>query len=159
MKQIFISHIRPILDFCSPVWNTGYIGDIRSLEAVQRRWTKQIDGLSELPYNERLRSLSLFSIWGRLLRADLIQVWKITHGLAPTLSDILQLSTIRRTRGHPYKLTVCRSRTEGRRRFFTNRVVSKWNNLPTHVVTSSSLNVFKSSLHLALGDLLYYYHD
>ena len=159
MKQIYIAHIRPLLDFCSPVWNTGYIADIRSLEAVQRRWTKRIDGFSDMQYSDRLRHLSLFSIWGRLLRADLVLAWKITHELSPPLANILSQSGAGITRGHRFKLVVYRSETEARRRFFTRRVVTTWNNLPSHVVESTSLDMFKSRLHKALGDLLYYYHD
>ncbi|KAK4309434.1 hypothetical protein Pmani_018931 [Petrolisthes manimaculis] len=42
MKTLFISDVRPLLDFASPVWNTGFLGDMRLLESVQRRWTKQV---------------------------------------------------------------------------------------------------------------------
>ena len=35
MVSLFVSHIRPIMDFCSSVWNVGYLGDIRLLESVQ----------------------------------------------------------------------------------------------------------------------------
>ena len=62
------------------LWNTGYAEDLRKLERVQRRWTKQVEGLGELPYSERLRQLKLYSVQGRLLRADLIQYWRILHG-------------------------------------------------------------------------------
>ena len=101
MRQIFIAHICPIMDFCSPLWNTGYIGDCRSLESIQRRWTRDIDGFSNLSYHDRLSRLSLYSVWGRCLRADLILVWKIMHGVIPCRSDILVRSTVGRTRGHP----------------------------------------------------------
>ena len=159
MKTVFISHIRPILDFCSSVWNLDYVMDVRSLESVQRRWTKKTDGFSLLPYHERLRRLSLFSVWGRLLRADLILAWKITHDLIPSLSGILVPSTNTHTRGHQYKLAVRRTKTEARRRFFSNRVVTTWNNLPSEVVMSPSLQIFKSRLHEALGDLLFFYYE
>ena len=36
MVTLFVSHIRPILDYCSCVWNVGYEGDMLLLEAVQR---------------------------------------------------------------------------------------------------------------------------
>ena len=41
-------HIRPILEYCSSVWNLGYIADINLLESVQRRWTKNIQGMEHL---------------------------------------------------------------------------------------------------------------
>ena len=33
----FTSHIRPLLDYCSCVWNVGYLADLRRLESVQKR--------------------------------------------------------------------------------------------------------------------------
>ena len=32
MVRVFISHIRPILDYCSCVWNVGYEGDLNFLK-------------------------------------------------------------------------------------------------------------------------------
>ncbi|KAK3858420.1 hypothetical protein Pcinc_035394 [Petrolisthes cinctipes] len=59
MVTILKSHIRPILEFGSTVWNTGYLGDLGLLESVQRRWTKHIDGLADLSYTNRLKALNL----------------------------------------------------------------------------------------------------
>ena len=55
MTTLFISHIRPILDYCSTVWNHGYLGNVRLLESVQRRWTANVSGLEGLSYPERLQ--------------------------------------------------------------------------------------------------------
>ena len=73
MITLFVSHIRPIMDFCSKVWNVCYLGDIRLLESVQRRWTREIADVSQLAYEERLKALELFSIYSRLLHADPIK--------------------------------------------------------------------------------------
>ena len=64
----------------SCVWNTGYLGDLRLLQSVQRRWTKQIASVEALDYAGRLRALQLFSVKGRLFRVDLIQCWKLFNG-------------------------------------------------------------------------------
>ena len=57
MKAVFVSHIRPIIEWCSVVWSTGFLGDSRALEKVQRRWTERVDGLSEVPYGILIRCL------------------------------------------------------------------------------------------------------
>ena len=79
MVPLYVSHITPIMDFCSNVWNVGYLGDVRLLKSVQQKWTREIANISHLAYVERSKALELFSIFGRLLRADLIKCWKIFH--------------------------------------------------------------------------------
>ncbi|MPC51418.1 hypothetical protein E2C01_045262 [Portunus trituberculatus] len=62
MITLFKSHIRPLLEFSSIVWNTGYLGNQKLLESTQRRWTKQIAGMTDLNYADRLQTLNLYSI-------------------------------------------------------------------------------------------------
>ena len=159
MVTLFVSHIRPILDYCSTVWNVGYVGDLKLLESVQRRWTKQVEGLGDLEYGERLRQLQLFSIKGRLLRSDLVKCWKVVcgDGVAADLSVLFDRAPDRRTRGHPYKLLSPRSRTDMRSRFFSSRCVRVWNGLPVGVVSARSLGAFKRCLVECLGDVMFDY--
>ena len=133
------------------MWNTGYLGDLRMLESVQRRWTKKVVGFADLPYSERLARLNLFSIKGRLLRADLIQVWKILSGLSPQLSGLFSRATLCRTRGHSLKIFVPHHSTDIRARFFSIRVINTWNSLPESVVSARSLQSFKRLLEQFLG--------
>ena len=156
MMALFISHIRPLLEFSSCVWNVGYVGDLKLLERVQRRWTKRIDGLDEMSYSDRLSELSLYSVKGRLLRADLIKYWKIFHGkccIEP--EDIFVLAPQVQTRGHRFKLAHVPRSLECRRRFFSLRMVSTWNSLPDEVVGLESVDSFKRSIHVFLGQQLF----
>ena len=156
MLFLFSCHIRPIIEYCSCLWNVGYIEDIRLLENVQRRWTKQIDGLGGLAYHDRLNALKLFSIQGRLLRADLIQCWKIFHGkscLPP--ESLFCLSQHNRTRGHSLKVIAPTVVTDVRKRFFSVRCVSTWNSLPPEAVCVPDLKGFKGFLEKHITDRLY----
>ena len=156
LMSIYTSHVRPKLEYGSPLWNQGYAGDVRLVESVQRRWTRSVAGLEGLSYEERLRSLGLFSMQGRLLRADLIYLWKIVNGrCAVDMNSMFSLSLGHQTRGHTLKLQVNRARLDVRKRFFSQRVVPIWNGLSQRTVEASTLETFKSRLHGDLGQMLY----
>ena len=74
------SLIRPHLEFCTAAWSPHYVKDKVLIERIQRRLTKMIPYLKNIPYEERLAKLKLWSLEDRRVRADLIEVFKITHG-------------------------------------------------------------------------------
>ena len=91
--------------------------------------------------------LNLYSVQGRLIRADLIQYWKIFNEkshIVPT--DLFQLAPQTGTRGHCFKIFLPTIHTDVRKRFFNVRCISTWNSLPQHVVTARSVSCFKKLL-------------
>ena len=158
MIHVLRTHIRPVLEYASVVWNTGFVEDTKRLEAVQRLWTRHVKDLKDKTYEERLTSLNLYSIKGRLLRADLIKCWKIFRGCCPIQpADLWDVATNQRTRGNMFKIKTRRCQLDTRARFFSERVVSEWNSLPNQVVSSVSIAEFKTSLAEALGSRLFEY--
>ena len=55
---LYKTYVRPHLDYCSSIWSAK---DIDILEKVQKRATRLIKGFDKLPYDQRLKSLGLFS--------------------------------------------------------------------------------------------------
>ena len=96
MVHILQTHIRPVLEYASTVWNIGYLQDLRRLESVQRLWTRQVKGLEEEDYETRLQPLDLYSVKGRLLRADMIVLENlqcdVPHGSHRPMRHVIRLS-------------------------------------------------------------------
>ena len=73
MIPLFKALIRPHLEYGNSVWLPFYKKDITIIENVQRRETKLIKELKDVPYEERLQSLNLPSLVYCHLQGDLIQ--------------------------------------------------------------------------------------
>ena len=149
IKKLFTTLVRPHLEYCSQALIFKNKAERVQLEKVQRRATKMIRGLQQLPYVERLERLKLQSLSYRRSRGDMIQVYKYKNGLSKGNIERLLPQVEgrpRETRGHTYKLKKTRSRTERRRLSFTQRVTNPWNGLSEATVSAPTLNCFKSRL-------------
>ena len=157
MTEIYKFHVRPVIEYASPVWNTRYHQDLKRLESVQRLWTLGRLGLGEVDYGTRLRRLDLYSVQeGRFLRADLLKCWKIFHGkscIQP--SGLWTLESSSRTCGHQFKIKYKRCQVDARSRFFSKRVIRDWNSLSVSAVTCQTIESFKIALAVSLGDRLF----
>ena len=80
IRLLYTTLVRPILDYASTIWNPHHVGNIRELENIQRKATKLIPTLQNLPYSDRLQSLNLPSLSYRRNRMDLIMTYKILNG-------------------------------------------------------------------------------
>ena len=97
-----------------------------------------------MPYFERLKRLKLDTLELRRLYIDLTIYFKICNGyIALDKNDFLAFNPLSRTRGHCFKITVPNSSINARQHFFAVRVIPAWNYLPTIVVTSQLVCIFK----------------
>ena len=78
--RAFVTFVRPILEYCSSVWSPVYKCDIDQIEAVQRRFTKKLNGLKSMSYEQRLNALNTESLELRRLKLDLVLMFKISRG-------------------------------------------------------------------------------
>ena len=145
ITKLYKALVRPKLEYCVQAWRPYLQKDIDKIERVQRRATKMIEDCKSLCYEDRLKATGLISLESRRIRGDMIEVFKILKGINKTdKTRWFELAQNNRTRGHKLKLVKNRSRLEVRRNFFSQRVVSVWNNLPKVVVEADSVNSFKN---------------
>ena len=147
LLKLYNSLVRPHLEYCVQFWSPYYQKDVDKLERVQRRLTKMIPRLRDMPYEERLKNLNLFSLSKRRMRGDLIEVFKIFKGFdnidAGNYFTLDQSNTRRR---HDFKVIGKRFLSIEAKHFFFNRVVNIWNSLPSIVVESETIATFKNRL-------------
>ena len=141
--------VRPLLEYCSCIWNPMLKSDAVEIEKVQRRATKLVPGIANLTYSERLRHLKLDSLSFRRRRMDIIQVFRIIKQIDKIDPDkFFEMNTLSRTRGHSLKIVKPRAAHNLRNNSFTLRVINDWNGLKESTVNCTTINSFKS--HLAL---------
>ena len=139
--------VRPHLEYVNQAWKPHLKKHINILENAQRRATRQVQGLSDLTYEERLRNLNLPTLSYRRLRGDMIETYKIlSKKYDPAVCEgLFELSTTT-TRGHDLKLSKPRANTNLKKYFFTHRVIDTWNSLPNSVIKAPNTKVFESRL-------------
>ena len=151
--NLYKSLVRPHLEYCVHLWapfpRHGNWECIMEIEGVQRKFTRLIDGIGTLSYEERLKKLSLHNstslttLLERRARGDLIETFKIVNGFVNYGKDLFKISrcglnlVIPPVKGKP---------TQEKADFFSRRVVRYWNKLPYRVQSSPSVNSFKSRL-------------
>ena len=138
--------VRPILDYGSAIWNPYQKQDIEKIEKVQRRATKMIKGMRNLPYRERLRRCKLMTLEERRRRYDLIEMFKIMKGIYKVDKTKLFEVNEDSTRGHNMKIRKKYSRLNLRKNFFTQRIVNDWNKLPAEAVNQKTVLNFKKKI-------------
>ena len=144
MCNIYKTLIRPHLEYCVQLWSPpprhGNWTLIMDLEAVQRRFTRLIEGFGLLQYEQRLSKLGLTTLLERRARGDLIETFKILSGISFYGNSLFSVS---RNRGNLLERTC---KTKNQQDFFSRRVVKYWNKLPHFVKNSPSVDSFKANL-------------
>ena len=150
MLAIYKTLIRPHVENCVQLWNpVAEFGNwqlILALEGVQRRFTRLIDKIGMLPYSQRLDVLKLTTLAERRNRGDLIETFKAMHELSSNGNlfrvsryGLKLISDVNVTRGNLKVQRLSKS-------FLSNRVIKLWNQLPSNVRMSESVDKFKDNL-------------
>ena len=109
-----------------------------------------------MSYKDRLIYLNLPSIKYRQLRNDLIQTFKLMHGIDNIDSNnIFSINEYDKTRNSTMKLYKLQSRSLIRSNYFSNRVNNTWNKLNESTKMSKDINTFKRNIDQELEDFIF----
>jgi hypothetical protein len=145
--RLYKQLVRPHLDFCSQAWSPWLRKDVDLLESVQRRMTKMIAGLHDIPYEERLQRLHLTTLEKRRERGEVIEAFKILRGIEQVDEEhFFKRSHLQHTRGHSLKLNKTHCRLDVRKWFFSQKVISKFNAIPPRAALSKNVLQFKKEI-------------
>ena len=145
---MFKVFVRPILEYASPVWAPGQMRDIEALESVQRRFTSRLPGLGSLGYLPRLIACNLEPLELRRIKADLVFMYKIMHGLVDVpVHALFTLLPVSSTRSHSQRVSVPLPRTVTRANTFAPRICKIWNSLQENTVNAASAQQFVTCLN------------
>ena len=132
LLKLYLSYVRPHLEYCSHVWTPSLKGDVDIIEAVQkyalRVWTKSW----ELSYDDVLSATSISPLHQRRMIACVCHLYKILNGLTEFPDAPVQ------TKNFPYDsrladssyLCVPKFRTSSHGHPFFPKTITIWNNLP-----------------------------
>ena len=158
MIPLFKALVRPILEYANSVWCPYKKKHIKSIEKIQKQFTKRVAGMRGLNYHERMAYLNLPSLEYRRVRGDMIETYKVFNNLydpLTTSSLLTPQSANSITRSNGYKLFKKRANKKSYQSFFTNRITNLWNSLPDDIVRAKTLNRFKNQLDKHLKDKMY----
>ena len=146
LRSLYLTFIRPFLEFAVPVWSPHLKGDCDTIERIQHRATKLVSSIRNLSYEKRLEALDLTTLAERRQRGDLIQMFKIMHNM-DKLDRCNRFKIVQnQVRGHCFKYFKEISRQQHRDNFFFNRTANIWNSLPSEIVEAPTVNSFKAGI-------------
>ena len=97
MKRMYVTFVRPHLDYCSQLWSPSEGPYLDRIERVQCNFTKLIPELKHLEYHDRLKCLNISSIQRRYDRYKIFYVMKMIRGIVPNSGIVINHNSSHRT--------------------------------------------------------------
>ena len=136
-------------------WLLNRHGQIRKRLKKGTRMSKNIRNWN---YEERLHYLDLPSLSYWQFRGDMLTSYQKLNGFVDAevtiLNFLIYVSTITNTRGHSCRLYKRYAGYDVRKRYFSNTIINKWNNLPSYFIEATTINDFKNKFDNYFKDLV-----
>ena len=140
--------VRPIVEYCSPIWNPHHKKYISMLDMVQRRAARFV----KYDYHRRSSVTSMLddmkweSLECRRTRADIVMLYKIHHGMVAIPAPSVLVPHARFLPESPHRFQPIYASTDAYMYSFYPRTVRIWNELPSCIPAEASLLSLKAAL-------------
>ena len=148
LLQLYISLVRPHVEYAVPVWDPYMVQDIQSLESVQKFALRTCSKQWDRGYFELLETFNIPTLENRRLYLKLCHLFKIVHGLCFFPSDIVVPKSNPSHFTRPFMLQQPFARTNSLYSSFIPDTIRRWNHLPEVVVCASNYINFKTCLRV-----------
>jgi hypothetical protein len=149
-ETAYTALVRPKLEYASAAWDPHLKKDIASLERIQRKAAR----FCSQNYNrctsvtDMMKDLEWDTLEMRRRKARLTTMYKLSHDLVDIDSSKFLIHSFenRTRRSHQFKFRIPYANKDVFKYSFFPRTIADWNCLPEEIVTSRSLDSFKSNL-------------
>ena len=147
-SDLFRTFVRPHIEYAMPAWLPYQSNHLKTLESMQRWFSRQIPGIGHLDYLERYRICGLQTVEVRRDRGVIIETFKLTTGINSTCDRMIQ------PHGHNYdtrgrkagNLSHVKPHGDVRKFSFAARAPILWDAVPFEAKNAVSVNSFKNLL-------------
>ena len=143
LKKLYMAYVRPILDYASVIWNPSAVGLEDDIERIQRCFSKSINFINSVLYDECLNFLGMETLMVRRRHADLRFTYTVLHkiiNIEPERVDLVRSQAPTRSHGTGPVVHLARNNTTGSSYKF--RISKVRNDTPATAKSASSLVVF-----------------
>ena len=152
LEKMYISFVRPLLEYCDAVWDNASTESKKQLEAVHNEAAMIITGATKLcSISNLLSDLGWESLQARRTKHKLIIFYKIINGLTPEYLQSLIPPMVQNTTSYNLRNSSDLRNIQARTNIFYNSflpsTIRAWNELPEETKTVPSVASFKYRLN------------
>ena len=156
LEQMYVSFIRPLLEYCDSVWDNSSSEMKTKLDAIPIEAARTITGATKLCSIDKLLSeLAWETLQSRREKHELVIFYKIMNGLTPDYLRDLVPPLVQEASNYNLRTSDHIQTFHANTNLFYNSflpsTIRAWNSLPNDVRSSSSVAAFKYRLNMNIS--------
>ena len=147
LSRLYVSLVRPLLEYASPAWSPYIIKDINSLESVQKFALKVCLKQWNMPYCQLLNQSHLPDLGTRRKHLSLCYFYNIVNGVHVYPNLPLVPHSPQHVLRNTHSFMQFNAHTNHFQHSFFPHVTALWNTLPSAITSAPTLSVFNNYIH------------